>query len=178
MTQTLEDLAAARLAEAMDLISNIDDWCQVWTGKDKDGINISPWHKECVQRCALGSVIAACQGREDAVYYLAQNTLETAAQDRTPGWGVIATNDQFPAAKAHREVIALFPPAIEQLRSAAAKRKLEQGIWHPVAVWSSQMQTNYANQYVRVQPYWDSPTGRVHDGQWVWPWPPSPLRWP
>ena len=47
-------------------------------------------------------------GQEDTAYYLAVNTLEAAAHNRTPGSGIVATNVQFPAEKAHAKVIALF----------------------------------------------------------------------
>lgn len=46
--------------------------------------------------------------QEDTAYYLAVNTLEGTAHNRTPGWDIVATNDQFPAEKAHAKVMALF----------------------------------------------------------------------
>lgn len=140
----IADLAAERLGKAMELIKNPKYWCQGGMGRDEYGGLTVPWADYCVQRCAMGSVIAASLGAEDPVYYLAVNTLEASAQDRRPGWGVIATNDSFTAEKSHSEIMALFPVAIENLRAQAARRKTELGIWTAPAVWSAQMTTQHA----------------------------------
>lgn len=142
--QVIAELAAERLAKAMELIKNPKYWCQGGMGRDEYGGLTVPWADYCVQRCALGSVIAVSQGSEDPVYYLAVSTLEAAAEDQRPGYGVIATNDSFPAEKSHEKVMALFPVAIENLRAQAARRKTEMGIPTAPAVWSAQMTTQHA----------------------------------
>ena len=142
--QILADLAAERLAEAMELIKNPKDWCQGGMGKDKYGRWTNPWEDYCVKRCALGSVIAVSQGAEDPVYHLATAALDSAARHLTPLLGVIGTNDTFPAEKAHGKIMGIFPIAIEHLRSVAAQRKQEMRGWHPAAAWSAQILTRYA----------------------------------
>lgn len=143
--QILADQAADRLAEAMELIRNPQGWCQGGIGKDKDGRYADPWGKDCVQRCALGSLIAASRGREDAVFSLALNTLDWAARSQHDGKRLITVNDVGQREKAHPRVIALFPPAIDHLRSLKAPRKPEPWIPHPAAVWSAAMQANCAS---------------------------------
>lgn len=143
--QILADQSADRLAEAIELIRNPQDWCQGGMGKGKDGLSALPWADWCIQRCALGSIIAVSRGHEDPVYHLAASTLDLAAHGLTPGYGTISTNDQFPAEKAHAKVMEMFPIAIERLRSQAAQHKLDLGLSAPAAVWSAEMQTNYAS---------------------------------
>ena len=138
--QILADLAADRLAEAMELIRNPQHWCHGIFGM-ADGVRVDPRSEHCTQRCALGSVMAAGKGVDDPAYHLAVDTLERAAHRLTPGWGVMDTNDRYLAEKAHQKVMAIFPLAIEILRKEAARRKRELGLRHPAAEWSAALQT-------------------------------------
>lgn len=178
MTQILEDLAADRLAGAMESIRNPRDWCQDGMSKDRDGNSVLPKDAQCAQRCALGSVMALSTGPEDPVFRLAAGALETESHRQTPGYGTVATNDRLPAEEAHRKLMAIFPAAIERLRAIANRRKMAARVRHPAAVWSALMLTGYSDQYARGSLAWRSPTGRVRDGRWVYTPPPSVNRWP
>lgn len=140
--QILADLAADRLAEAMELIRNPQNWCRGALGM-VDGVRTNPRSEHCTQRCALGSVMAAGNGVDDPAYHLAVDTLERASHRLTPGWGVMDTNDRYLVEKAHQKVMAMFPLAIEILRKEAARRKRQLGIRHPAAEWSAALQTKH-----------------------------------
>lgn len=138
----IADLAAERLAKAMELIKNPKDWCQGMSGQDVAGFMIAPWAPTCVRRCALGSVSAASQGLEDPVHEMACDALEEAACRQHDGAGVVTINDSI--YHRHADVLALFPLAIEDLRVQAARRKTEMGIPTAPAVWSARMTTQHA----------------------------------
>lgn len=51
-------LASEHLTEALALIRNPENWCQVACAQTADGTKCSPWDKKAVRYCAMGAVQA------------------------------------------------------------------------------------------------------------------------
>lgn len=155
MTQILEDLAADRLGGAIELIRDLDTWCQHSTGK-VGGVSIDPLSEYCEQRCAVGSLLAVGPGDEDPVHVLAVQTLNTAAFLLYKEREITYPNDDRSGirnpAESHAAVLACFAPATERLRALASRRKYQLGIPHPAAVWSDQNASRHAERMAFLCP--------------------------
>lgn len=155
MMQILEDLAADRLGQAMELIRDLDTWCQHSTGK-VDGVSIDPLSEYYEQRCAVGSLLAVGPGEEDPVHVLAVQSLNTAAFLLYKEREITYLNDGRSGirnpAESHAAVLACFTPATEHLRTVASRRKYQLGISHPAAVWSDQNASRHAERLAFLCP--------------------------